>query len=107
MKNFDDEAQELIKITLTNGMLALICYLIIYATVNKLIASRKIKAIVLGIITPFFFYYSVGHLIYPFTMLLYILKIDSIGLVGGVIFGLLKPLSLLSGIFVALYSIKK
>ncbi len=107
MNNFDNEAWELLKTTLINGLSILICYSILYFVLNKLLANRKIKAIVIGLITPFFFYYSIGYLIHPFTVLLYFLEIDPIGIIGGLIFGLLKPLSLISGIFVAFYLFKK
>ena len=103
MNNFDKEALQLLKTTLTNGFIVLICYIFSYFLLNKLIKNKKIKAIVVEMITPIFFYYSIGYLSHPFTVLLYVLKIDPIGLIGGIIFGLLKPLSLLSGILVALY----
>ena len=106
MNNFDNEAQELLKATLINGIAIIICYFLICFLLNKLISNAKIKAIVIGIITPFFFYYSVGFLTHPFAILLYVLKIDSIGIIGGLLFGLAKPLSLISGVLVALYIIK-
>lgn len=107
MDNFDNEARELIKITLLNGIFIFICYLLVYFALNKLIKNTKIKALIIGAITPFFCYYSIGYLTHPFTVLLYILKIDSIGIIGGIIFGLLKPLSFMSGIIVFYYLSKK
>lgn len=99
MNNF--EIQELLKATLI-GFLIIICYLVVYFASNKLINSKLSKAIVIGAFTPFFFYYSVAYLIHPFAISLYILKIDPIGLIGGIIIGLLKPLSLLSGVLIFL-----
>ncbi len=105
--NFDNEAQELLKVTLINGTLSLLCYILIWFILSKIIKNKKTKAILIGLITPFFFYYSVGHLWYPLGLLLYVLEIDPVGLISGIIFGLLKPLSLVSGILVTLYLIKK
>lgn len=100
------ETQELLKAALI-GSLILICYLIVYFVSNKLINRRLLKAIVVGAVTPFFFYYSIAYLIHPFAMFLYILEIDPIGLLSGIIIGLLKPLSLVSGILVTFYLLKK
>lgn len=107
MNNFDNEAQELLKATLINGLSIMICYIIVYFILNKLISNRKIKTVIIGALTPFFFYYSIGYLTHPFTVLLYVLKIDPVGIIGGLMFGLLKPLSLISGILIALYLINK
>ncbi|GAB4531391.1 MAG: hypothetical protein Tsb0014_14870 [Pleurocapsa sp.] len=96
------EIQELLKATVI-GSLILTGYFIVYFVSNKIINRRLIKAIVIGTVTPFFFYYSIAYLIHPFAVLLYILEIDPIGLIAGIISGLLKPLSLLSGILAALY----
>ncbi|MBE9047513.1 hypothetical protein IQ255_24440 [Pleurocapsales cyanobacterium LEGE 10410] len=106
MNNFANETQELLKAALI-GSFILICYLIVYFVLNKLIKSSLAKAIVIGAITPFFFHYSIAYLIHPLAIFLYILEIDPIGLVGGIIIGLLKPLSLTSGILVTLYLVKK
>lgn len=106
MNNFNNEAQELLKTTLINGLVILICYLVICFVLHKLFASRKLKAFAIGLITPLFFYYSIGYLTHPFTVLLYVLKIDSIGIIGGLIIGFLKPLSLISGVLVTTYLIK-
>lgn len=105
--NLDNEAQELLTGTLRDGMLCLVLYIALWLLFEKIIKNQNLKAISIGVITPLFFYYSVGYLVYPLTLLLYILQIDSIGLLGGIIFGLLKPLSLLSGILVALYLLKE
>ncbi len=103
MDNF--EVQELSKAILI-GSFIIICYSIVYSVLNKVINNKVLKAVVVGVFTPFFFYYSIAYLIHPFAIFLYILEIDPIGLISGIILGLLKPLSLISGILVALYLIK-
>lgn len=108
MDNFSAVDWKLLKVTLTNGLSILICYLVVYFVLNKLIVSKKIKAIIIGAITPFFCYFSIVHLWYPLSILLInVLRIDPLGLISGLIFVLFKPLSLLSGILVTLYTIKK
>ena len=107
MSNFDNEAQELLKATLINGIALIVYYAFIYFVLKKLISDAKVRAIIVGILTPFFFYYSVGFLSHPFAILLYVLKIDSIGIIGGLLFGLAKPLSLIFGVLVALHIINK
>ena len=104
MDNF--EIQELLKATLI-GSFILISYFMVCFVSNKIIDSGIVKAIVVGAATPFFFYYSIAYLIHPFAILLYILEIDPIGLLGGIIIGLLKPLSFMSGILVFLYLFNK
>lgn len=104
MDNF--EIQELLKATLICSFI-LISYFMVYLVSNKIINRRILKAILLGVVTPFFFYYSTAYLIHPFAILLYILEIDPIGLTAGIIIGLLKPLSLISGTFAIFYSLKK
>ena len=103
MSEFDGEAWQLLIKTSINGVLIVCFYVFTYCFLDKYIKSKKIKSIFIGIITPIFFYYSTSYLLHPFTVLLYFLKIDTIGLTSGVLFYFLKPLSLISGILVALY----
>jgi hypothetical protein len=108
MNNFKDIDWELLRVTLINGFCIVMCYLIVFFILNKLIANKKLKAIVIGAITPFFFYFSIAYLWYPMSLLLInVLKIDPLGLISGLIFALFKPLSLMSGILVTMYIIKK
>ncbi len=73
---FDRENIETLKVTSTNGILVLFCYLITWLLLSKILKNQKTKAIVIGLITPFFFYYSALHLWYPLNLLLYIIKIS-------------------------------
>ncbi|MGL5875573.1 MAG: hypothetical protein ACRC2R_24955 [Xenococcaceae cyanobacterium] len=104
--DFDNEALELLKATLKNGIFFLLCYAGLWLLLSKSITNKKAKAITIGLITPFFFYYSVGSLAYPLMLLLYIAEIDPIGITFSLIIVLLIPLSLLSGILVASYLLK-
>lgn len=104
---FNTKNIENLKSTLPTAIGTIICYVILWLLINKLIRNKQIKAIVISLTTPFFFYYAVLNLLYPLTMLLHISKVDPLGLTIGLIFALLKPLSLISGALVAWYLIKK
>ncbi|MEL6987818.1 MAG: hypothetical protein AAGK97_08300 [Bacteroidota bacterium] len=105
--NLDKEAQALLTSSLMQGLLFLILYIGMFFLLSICIKNKKIRAIMIGAITPVFFYYSAGNLWHPLNILLYVLQIDPIGLTGGIIIGLLKPLSLISGIAVFFYLWKK
>lgn len=105
--NLDTEAQELLIGTLRDGIFYLFCYTILFFLFSKFIKNQKIKAIIIGLITPFFFYYSALSFWYPSSLLLSFLKIDPAGLLSGLIFFLITPLSLISGISMTFYLLKK
>ena len=62
---FEKKNLEILKATLPNGLLVLFCYLAICLMLSKLIKNNKPKAIVIGLITPFFFYYCALYLLIP------------------------------------------
>ncbi|MBE9047169.1 hypothetical protein IQ255_22680 [Pleurocapsales cyanobacterium LEGE 10410] len=105
--SLDNETKELLMGSLRDGIFFLFCYAALWFCVNKFIKGKKVKAIILGLTTPFFFYYSILYLLYPLMILLYTLRIDPIGLTIGLIFALLKPLSFISGILVFFYITRK
>jgi hypothetical protein len=73
---FEKKNLETLKTELTNGFLLLLCYLAIYLTLYKIVKNKNVKAIVIGSITPFFFYYCALYLWNPLFLLLYVTKID-------------------------------
>ena len=104
--DFNEESLKLLKTTLTNSIFLIICYIIVFYVFIKIIKNKKNKAIIIGLVTSLFFYYITLNLIHPLTVLLYVLRIDVIGIVGGLIFFLLKPLSIIAGILMILYMLK-
>jgi hypothetical protein len=103
---FTKKNLESLKTLSVNGFLLLFCYLVIFLILSKLIKNKKIKAILIGLITPFFFYYCALYLWKPLFVFLYVIKIDPLGLISGVIAALIKPLSLISGIWVTFCLLK-
>lgn len=104
--DFNEESVELLKATLINGIFLLFCYLIVFYFLRKTIKNNKAKAVIIGLVTSLFFYNITLNLIHPVTLLLYVLRIDVIGIIGGLIFFLLKPLSIIAGILTILYMLK-
>ena len=75
-------------------------YISLWLVVHKKINNEIIRAILLGPISPFFFYNFMINVIYPISCLLY--SIDTHGILFLIIGLTAKPLSIILGIIITL-----
>lgn len=84
-----------------------IVYITILLVTNRKIKNRFIKAIVIGIITPFIAHKFIMNFMYPFSFFLYFLRIYDPNIAILIISLLSKRISLILGIIVAIFLLIK